>query len=391
MTLASTKREPSVEETLLLLGLATGVPVYLRGEPGSGKSASVQAIAGALKKQLWTIMLGTREPSDQGGLPAVFEHKGEKLVRLVPPGWAREIRENGGGIVFFDEITTANPSVMNSALRIIQEGVVGDSEPLPAATRYVLAGNPTASNLGSNELTAGMANRCVHVAWGYNYERWRAGMLRAWAAEDVAIQHVPEGWEKTITDTAARYVVGFLDARVGHAHAQPADVDAQGSAWPSGRTWDLTSRMLAAAIAAGHSPKSIVAKAIVLGLVGESAQAEWSSWVANMDLPSTADLLADPSKLPKRQDQVLACLSGVVAYVSQRRGNEKVYMQAWSVVHRALLGDDPGLAIQSCRDLMATDLVPPGADKKTGTPFAEGSALAAKHLRSSGADYGQRR
>jgi hypothetical protein len=360
--------------------------VFVYSQPGSGKSATIRAISEELRSTLHTIMLSVREPTDQGGLPAVFEEDGEKLVRIIPPGWARDLIRDQQGTVFLDEITNATPATMNSALRVVQEGVVGDGEKLPAATSFVLAGNPPETNVGANEITAGIANRCVHVAWPFDYTRWRRGMLSRWAHEDRRIPRLDAAWRSRVPRMAA-LIVAFLDTQPALAQAQPSDIGAQGKAWPSGRTWDLTATMLAAADAAGHGPKSTVGRLIVLGLVGEAAQLAWSSWIANMDLPSIETVMTDPSgfPMPKRMDQILCVLSGVVGHVARRRGDLDTYMAAWIVLGR-VLKLDPSLAIRASRDLGA--LMPPGADQKSGTPFHQGLVLVTEHLRGSKVDYG---
>lgn len=352
-------------------------------------SATTRSITDDLNETLYTIMLSTREPTDQGGLPAIFEDKGEKLVRLIAPGWARDLIRAKRGVVLFDEITNATTATMNSGLRVVQEGVVGDGEKLPADTSFVLAGNPPETNVGAADLTAGMANRCLHVEWPFEYQRWRVGMLTRWAATSrPKVTLLPPKWRDQIPAMAA-LVVAFLDTQSDLAQKQPMDVVDQGKAWPSGRTWDLTALMLAAANAAGHDPKSMVGKLIVRGLVGEAAQTQWTSWVANMDLPSTEFVLAnaDTFEMPPRQDQVMTILTGVVRYVAENRSLD-TYMRAWTVANR-VLRDEPSLAISAVRDLGA--LMPPGADQKSGTPFHEGLILSKDHLRRSGSDYGSAR
>lgn len=373
-------------ETVIALAMQARIPVFVYSEPGAGKSVTVRSICDELKARLHTIMLSVREPTDQGGLPGVFEERGEKLVRIIPPGWARDLIAEKQGTVFFDEVSNATPATMNSALRIVQEGVVGDGEKLPEHTSFVLAGNTPETNVGANDLTAGIANRCVHVAWPFDFQRWRSGMLRGWAPEDRHVVRLPENWRDGIQPMRV-LVVSFLDTRPGLAQKQPRSVEEQARAWPSGRTWDLTATLLAAAQAAGFGPKTVVGRMIVLGLVGAAAQTEWTSWVANMDLPSTQDVMADPDgfELPKRQDQMMAVLSGVVSYVASHRNDEDVYMRAWAVANR-VLAIDPSMAVPSMRELGA--LMPPGADRKTGSPFHKGMILAKDHLRPAKVDYG---
>lgn len=383
---ATTMGPADVAETIVALAIQARVPVIIKSEPGAGKSSMVKAMSEDLGERLHTIMLSVREPTDQGGLPAVFEERGEKLVRIIPPGWARDLIRDKQGLVFFDEVSNATPAVMNSALRIVQEGVVGDGERLPEKTGFVLAMNPPETNIGANDITAGIANRCVHVRWPFDYNRWRTGMLSGWARTPGRVPRLSKSWEDRVPEMVA-IIIGFLDTRTELAQKQPADVAAQAGPWPSARTWDLTSRMLAAAADVGHGVGSIVASTIVSGLVGPSVMTEWSSWIANLDLPKTEDVMRNPSSFafPKRQDQILAVLAGVVGFVARHPGNVEHYMSAWTVTIRTLKLD-PSLAIRTSRDL--GKLMPPGADKMNGTPFHEGIRLVKDHLRGAQVDYG---
>lgn len=381
-----------IAKTVLSIAMQASVPVYVYAQPGVGKSASIRAIAEArgMAKQLHTIMLAMREPSDQSGLPAVHDGEdGRPNVRIVPPGWARDLMRDGRGIVFFDEVANATPAVMNSALRIIQEGVVGDGETLPASTSFVMAGNPPDTNMGANTLTAGIANRSLHLEWPWSYEAWRTGMLSRWSAGPSAatIATLPADWQDGIPEMVS-LIIAFLDTRPALAQAQPSDLDAQGQAWPSGRTWELAATMLAAAKSVGFDPRSAVGRTIVLGLVGAAASIEWSTWVVNMDLPSTAEVLKNPSgfKMPKRQDQVASVLSGVVAYVHQDRSLD-TYEAAWVVVGR-VLKESASFAIRAAKDL--EPLAPPGADANPKSAFVQTTIAVGKELKKAKVDYGRR-
>ena len=94
--------------TALSLCLAAGEPVVLWGPPGCGKTAVVEALSGVNGWACETVIASVREPSDFAGLPVVG---GDGSVRLAPPAWAERIIGADGGVVFFDEITTAPPSV----------------------------------------------------------------------------------------------------------------------------------------------------------------------------------------------------------------------------------------------------------------------------------------
>jgi hypothetical protein len=385
---APTMSPGALAETVLVIAMQAGVPAYIYSAPGTGKTASARALTDAIKSRLHTIMLSVREPTDQGGLPAVVEVNGEKIVRLVPPGWARALIRDGSGTVFFDEVTAASPETMNSALRIVQEGVVGDGDQLPKSTAFILAGNPPETNVGASEITAGVANRCVHIRWPWDYSRWREGVLSRWAPRAMSVPLLPKSWRDAEPEVA-RVVIDFLDTRPELSHKQPTDISKQGQAWPSGRTWELTITMLAAASSVGYELKSPVASLIVEGLVGQAVCREWSSWLVARDLPSVDDVLADPVnvRLPKRADQVLAILSGVTTRLKQQEDLD-TYMSAWELAIR-VFANDASIAVQFAREL--ADVAPPGAEEGTKTPFMRGLAVMKSHLGSAKVDFGSAR
>jgi MoxR-like ATPase len=303
-----------VSSHLLVLQLAMQAhqPIFLWGAPGTGKTRSVEAIARALKLPIWTIALSTREPTDQAGLPVVTE----KGVRMHPPLWAAECIEQGGGAVFFDELNTAPATVQASALRVVQDGYVGDVK-LPAETSFIAAGNPASTSTGVYQLTAATANRWVHLDWRSDPEEYFDGMLGGWPEPEVA--KLPANW-RDLVQTKRALIVSFLRRRPDLIDAEPQERSAQGRAWPSKRTWDVAARMLAAAAAVGHNERSLVGKLMLAGCVGGSAESEFSQWVVNLDLRDPEEYLADPinTPLPDRQDQIMATLDGIASAASDR-------------------------------------------------------------------------
>src|SRR3954465_6644191 len=103
---------------------AARVPVLLWGAPGTGKTSAIRAMAAAAGWPCETVIASIREPSDFAGLPIVNRDggaTGRARVELAPPLWALSLAEQGHGLVFFDEVSTAPPAVQAALLRVVLE------------------------------------------------------------------------------------------------------------------------------------------------------------------------------------------------------------------------------------------------------------------------------
>jgi len=124
--------------------------------------------------------------------------------------------------------------------------------------------------------------------------------------------------------------------------------------------------------------------------VGPAAQAALSLFLSGDALPDMATLFAAAAThaLPEKQDALLTLLGRVVEHQAAAPRDVDRYQQAWTVVNRVLMSDQPGLAVAAARALVA--VAPNGAVSKA-TPYGRGLVLAAKHLKGSGVDYGRTR
>jgi hypothetical protein len=331
-------------------------PVHLWGEPGIGKTKQTEAIAAALDERLWPVLLAIREPSDQGGLPVIVRHEdGTSSVWMAPPRWAKEIAAEGKGQIHFDELNVSAPTVQNSALRVVNELWAGDQK-LPDETSFIICGNPAETNPGVYDLTPAMANRVVHIAWPIDHEGWCDGMISGWKTQ---IVQLPKSWREGI-EASNGLIVAFIRRRGNLLHAKPADPTEAGKAWPSPRTWTIAARLAAAANSMGYDIKSEVTRVLIAGCVGESACAEFMSYVVNLDLRDPEEYLADPMNipLPTRQDQTMATLDQIAAAALREMPKRKDvvarYYAAWKVLGRVIkkAGD---IAIPACR-VMAVNM-----------------------------------
>lgn len=346
--------------TAISIAMQTRTPVFLWSTPGMGKTSVLEALARALGEKLWTVILSIREPQDLGGLPVITKDG----VVLHPPRWAREVAENDGGVVFFDEFNAAQPMTQSAALRVIYGGYAGDQKLPSDNIAFVMAGNSTKDSQGVFDLTSGIANRIIHFDFRPDMNEWREGMCSGWS--DPQVRRLPKGWE---SGHAAKrgLVAAFIGVRPALLDAMPQDTVAQGGAWPSRRTWDYAARLLAACDALGLGPRSTEARLLVQGAVGDGACSEFMQWLVSLDLPDPEAVLANPLKidLPQRQDQIMALLDSVTAAAIDRgRGDkqrEARYYAAWKFIGRLTEEDRPDLTLPAARTLARN--LPPGADR----------------------------
>jgi len=348
------------------VAVAARVPVLLWGAPGTGKTATIRAMAQQMGWPCETVIASIREPSDFAGLPIVVGDG----VRFAPPGWARRLAEGGRGLLFLDELSTAPPAVQAALLRVVLERVVGDLA-LPDEVSVVAAANPPEQAADGWDLSAPLANRLCHLAWEVDPSAVADGLAGGWAAP--AVPALPDGWEAGLGVTRG-LVAAFLHVRPALACAPPADAASMGKGWPSPRTWDMTARLVAAAEAAGAGGEA--RSALVRGAVGEGAGVEFLAWLAEMDLPDPEAVLADPDSfvLPKRGDRAYAAVTAVAAVVAADPTPER-WTAGWRVLGKAAAGA-PDVAAVAARMLARC--------RPDGTPLPAEVRLFAPVLRDAG-------
>ncbi|MEU4553228.1 dynein-related subfamily AAA family protein [Micromonospora violae] len=340
-------RDPKVEA--LALAVAANLPVLLWGEPGIGKSATLQQLADRLDTPLETVIASVHEPSDFSGLPIVGDSPATDGVPMAPPDWAVRLARGGSGLLFFDELSSAPPAVQAALLRVVLERRVGSLD-LPLAVRIVAAANPPTSAADGWHLAPPLANRFVHLHWTHDPRTVARGLAGTWPA--VTVPTVEPARAASALARARGAVAGFLTARPGLTHHLPSDPEARGGAWPSPRTWEMALRLLTFHHCCGTSREAL--SLALVGAVGDGAGLEFVTYLDNLDLPDPERVLADPDAfvLPERGDRQLAFLTAVISAV-QGRVDQRRWAAAWVVLEKAVQAGVPDVAARAAMDLAA--------------------------------------
>lgn len=343
----------STTQNSIQIAAQANIPVLIWGVPGIGKTAYMMALAEGTNKHIEVVITSIREPSDFGGLPVVKDDG----VMMSPPQWAKNLKEAGEGILFLDEISTAAPAVQAACLRVIHDRVVGDLK-LPDDVSIVAAANPPEIAAGGWDLSAPLANRFCHLDWDLDTEAWINGMVSGWPAPSVLT--LGENWREHLP-SARSLVSSFINAKRSMLLNMPDDDSTQGKAWPSARTWDMASTLLAACMSiygenltkTGSVPEEVLK--LVAGCVGEGPAMEFVNYMKDLDLPDPEVILKDPEALTeemmeRRQDRLFAILSSVTSAILANNTPNR-WHAGWFVLERVVNHGIEDIAAQSARAL----------------------------------------
>ncbi len=297
--------------------LPSGRPAFVWGPPGCGKSSVVRAAAESLKLELTDLRATLLDPVDLRGLPRVSKGKSS----WCPPEF---LPTSGSGVLFLDELTQAAPSVQAACLQLVLDRRLGEYE-LPPGWVVAAASNRGEDRAGGHRLIAPLLNRFVHLE------------LEADAAD----------WQEWATSAGvAPEVRAFLRLRPNLLH--PGDPGAEARAFPTPRTWQFASDLLA------RTPSALL-HPVLSGCVGEGAAAEFLGFLRlYRELPDIDAALASPDTAPvPREPAVLYALAGALAEACKRASTPVANFVAYAtrlpdefalLALRGAVASSPGLA-----------------------------------------------
>lgn len=243
-------------------------PVMLWGQPGIGKSEVIQQLAKHLGRNLIDIRLVTMDATDLRGIP--YYSKQDNAMKWAVPS-CLPTDPDDTSIIYFDELTAADPSLQKAALQLFLDRRIGDYV-LPKGCSLIAAGNRETDKTASNKMISALANRFVHLTMSFHFESWRD-----WA----------------FSNTINPDVVGFLSAFPQYANTFDPKTNCKIFATP--RTWTFVSKILDSDL-----PESLLMDTVA-GTVGEGVMYAFNSHrKLSSKLPKPEDILTGKiTSMPK--------------------------------------------------------------------------------------------
>jgi len=305
-----------------------GLPLLLEGEPGTAKTSIMEEVGARAGLKVKTLIASIRQPADFMGYPTPSA-KTPGTVDALVERWVIELADEPG-LLFLDELNTAPPAVQAALLRVILEGVVGDTE-LDRGVRCIAAQNAVGDAAGGWDLAPPLANRFGHLKWqGPPMDDWSNWVLGAAGPVEIkpvdlddAEDEVMAAWDAPWA-RARGAVMAFLRARPDLMHKMPTAGDDRSHAWPSRRTWEMAMRAMASSEV--HELSKVERDVFIGAFIGEGASVELATWVAHQDLPDPMDVLMGRVTFahnPERLDRSHAILTAIAALVVGTQDKDK--------------------------------------------------------------------
>lgn len=318
------------------------VPLIAYGQPGSGKTTAMEAIAKELNYFTQFVMAGEMEGNEVTGYPAEQPAYDPVRVYLTPGQWywnvcdalADESRGFEGAIVVLDEFNQAPEDVMAVFQRILRARMVG-MYALPRSTAILGTANPPEYATNASLLPPAVANRAMHVEWPVDDDKIQDALEQA--AQTVDLDLVNESAPivlahrtpdkdlaiKACQASSLMQIRSFLRVAPAYEMLQPVERAKAGWAWASPRSWTAAGRVLG--VARGMGMSELTQEMAIGANVGDDAAGVFWEFSRRLDLQNAEDLLLDPSETvpAERSDTAMLMASNLVAAVAAHKTPER--------------------------------------------------------------------
>ena len=264
-------------------------PILIHGSPGLGKSTIVRDICKKRGLQFIDVRLAEMEPCDIKGLP-VPDKEHHKMQWFVNGTWPDD--PNSEGVIFLDEITSADRSIQVAAYELVLDRKLGDLYKVPDGWYICAAGNTVEDQAVATTMSSALANRFLHVQMREDLEAWLS-------------------WARSNDIHPA--VIGFLQYRPSLLLKMEGENLEMG--WPSPRSWHRVSQVCHDYENMKLNDESFLRK-MVFGLVGNGSGVEFMTFYeTNLEFENVLNLMRNEKALisiPDKPDKKFAMISSMV-------------------------------------------------------------------------------
>jgi MoxR-like ATPase len=247
------------------------VPLHIWGACGVGKSQIVAQVADDINYEFLDVRAVQLDPIDLRGLPRIA---GDSTEWVAP----KFLPTTGRGILFLDELTSAPQMTQAGCYQLVLDRRLGEYV-LPDGWVVIAAGNPASESGVHFSMPRPLRNRFVHLHLEADLNDWCR-----WA---VQAKVRPE-------------VIAFLRFKPALLH--DGDATSDQNAWPTPRSWEMTSTVLNGI---SHRQASLstdggeVEAQLLEGTIGPAATAEFLGFLRLFrQLPSIDEILLNPERAP---------------------------------------------------------------------------------------------
>lgn len=281
---------------------------YIAGSPGAGKSAMVHAIAAKHNLKVIDIRLSQEDPTTINGFPDIangrsdylppkrfpLEHLDELPLKedhldkklqyenLLRDGDKAKISEfqkqycYAGWLIFFDELPSAARSIQAAAYKIILDKLIG-TYPLHSKALMIAAGNLMTDNAIVNEMGTALKSRIVHIHVRPNPKAYLDLISTKLKFDTRIVSYL--AYQKSKINTFDQFNKGSSD-----------------ETFACERTWEFVDKILKANLPDQNSTIPDDFTTLLCGTIGSTAIEFVQYTQAFKDLPTLAQILADPDK-----------------------------------------------------------------------------------------------
>jgi hypothetical protein len=209
--------------------LGNDVPCMVWGEPGCGKTQTIQSVFTASGYKVIPVLAGQSEPTDIQGIP--FPDEKNVYAEYLIPWWGFLVSNHpdvpeehrGDTVLFFDDIVTAHEQTQAAFYKLVDEGYLGKWA-IRDNVRIIAAGNRVDDMSAVVDMPKALCNRFMHFYVKPNLDAWLD-----WAPKAGVHPHVIFYLRKIRSNLSC-----FADAcNSTTTHA-----------WASPRTWEMVSKAL---------------------------------------------------------------------------------------------------------------------------------------------------